>query len=198
MRVAGGAVLAMVAAATPALAQTSLDAFKDRGDDAKVHAASGFACPTKIGRFERDAVGEADTALGSVFCAYSARDGVYGTIVLKPVRGPYDGRASFAREFALQEGIGGHSVGETTIKLQAPHAPAVYARSYQTAKLADVHYRILFAGAGVGNWAVEATVEYMEPRDTDAKKEFLDAVYAAAGTEIVAGAGPLAAEAPPR
>jgi hypothetical protein len=38
----------------------------------------------------------------------------------------------------------------------------------------------------------------MEPRDVDAKKEFIDAVYAAAGTEIDARTGPLAAGVPPR
>jgi hypothetical protein len=197
MGVAIGVVLAAAAAVVPSFAQTNIDEFADRGDGAKTHKASGFVCPMKVGRFERDAVGQADPELGSVFCAYSARDGVYGTVVLKPNGGTYDARTSFAREFALQEGIGGRPVGETAIKVPAPQTPSIYARSYETAKLADVHYRILYAGAGIGSWAVEATVEYVEPRDTDAEKEFIDAVYAAAGAEIVARA-PLAAGAAPR
>jgi hypothetical protein len=53
-------------AALPAFAQTtSIDAFKDGSDEAKVHSASGFVCPLFIGHFERDAYGERAPKLGS-------------------------------------------------------------------------------------------------------------------------------------
>ena len=39
-------------------------------------------------------------------------------------------------------------------------------------------YRIVFTGAAVKNWAIQATVEYADPRDTALEQEFLSAVYA--------------------
>jgi hypothetical protein len=191
------AILASAWLGPSALAQSFKDDFADRGDGAKVHSASGFVCPLKIGGFERDAVGQSEPEIGSVFCAYSARDGVYGTIVLKPIVGPYDPRASLAREFSLQDGTGGRLIGEKALKIPRQEAP-IYARSYETATLLDAHYRALYTGDGIGNWAVEATVEYAEPRDSDSKNEFLAAVYAAALAEIAASPAPLAAGAAPR
>ena len=63
------------------------DAFTDGKDGAKVHKASGFVCPAKIGLFERDAVGDSDPETKTDFCAYSVLNGVYGTIKLTPLTG---------------------------------------------------------------------------------------------------------------
>jgi hypothetical protein len=199
---AGLAVAAILAGAgfgRIALAQSFTDDFADRADGAKVHSASGFVCPLKIGGFERDAVGQYQPEQNSVFCAYSARDGVYGTVVLKPLSGPYDPRASLDREFALQAGTGGRQIGEATLKLAGrPDPVVVYSRSYETARLLDAHYRALYTGAGFANWAVETTIEYAEPRDSDSKQEFLAAVYSAARAGFPAAVAPLAAGTAPR
>ena len=81
-------------------------------DGGKVHAASGFVCPAMIGAFERDAVGEADPAKSTDFCAYSALDGVYGTIKLMPLKAaPMTRRASLAPDFAKTGRLGGKRVG---------------------------------------------------------------------------------------
>lgn len=178
-----------VLAAGSALAADSNSPFVDGAKDVKVHSASGFVCPLKIGQFERDAAGQANQQTETDFCAYSALDGVYGTVTLTPLTGVYDAKASLADDFAVQEGTGGKQVGEATLKL----APLeIFTRSYETSHLADLHYRVLFAGAAVGNWAVETTIEYAEPRDNADQKEFLDAVYRAAAAEIKtsSGAGP--------
>jgi hypothetical protein len=180
--------LALALSAAPAFAQTTdIDAFKDAGkdagDDAKVHSASGFVCPLFIGHFERDAYGERDPSLGSDFCAYSARDGVYGTITLTPLKGvAYDPKTALQAEYTEQEGIGGKMVGEKQIAIGAGKiAPiAVYTRTYETAALETLHYRILFSGGTIGNWALEATVEFATPRDDDAVHDFLEAVYSEA------------------
>ncbi len=183
--------------AGPAFAQQDTDVFVDGKNNAKVHTASGFVCPLAIGVFERDSIGETDPATNTDFCAYSALDGVYGTITLKPLTGPYDAKDSLSAQFAEQEGSAGQLIGEGTQKF-TPHgkgaALEVYTRTYGTASLAELHYRVLFAGGVVGNWAVEATVEYADPRDTLLEKDFLDAVYAAALAEIRPG-GPPAAQA---
>jgi hypothetical protein len=170
--------------AQPACAQnTAADTFADGKDDAKVHVASGLVCPLKIGLFERDSVGVADSETGADFCAYSALDGVYGTITLTPLAGAYDAKTSLAQEFTEQEQTGGKMIDESL-----PHGamPSIYTRTYETAKLEDLHYRVLFAGAAVGRWAVEATIEFADPRDTPQEKLFLEAVYKAAQSEIAA------------
>jgi hypothetical protein len=164
------------------------EAFVDARDGAKLHSASGFSCPARIGLFERDAVGEADPQIGADFCSYSALSGVYGTITLIPLTGSYDAKASLAGSFFEQEGTGGRQVeeGMTSIRARRGAAPlAVYTRIYETAKLEELHYRVLFAGAQFSHWAVEATVEYAEPRDAPVEDQFLRAVYAAAASEIV-------------
>jgi len=151
----------------------------------KLHAASGFLCAPKIATFERDAVGERDPQTGAVYCAYSKLDGVYGTVVLKPLRAPYDARSSLAGAFEETQSTGGRMTGEQMMKLgPQPVQLDVYARTFETARLSDTHYRVLFTGAAIGNWAVELTVEYADPRDTDAQKEFLSAVYSAATAQI--------------
>ena len=61
---------------------------------------------------------------------------------------------------------------------------ALYTRAYETAKLQDLHYRVLFTGAQFNTWALEVAVEYADPRDTTVEQEFLDAVYTAAQSEI--------------
>ncbi len=198
------ALAALAFALSPALAQTTnIDAFKDAGDDAKVHSASGFVCPLFIGHFERDAFGERDPSIGSDFCAYSARDGVYGTITLTPLKAAYDPKTALVPEFTEQEGIGGKMVGEKTLLLGGGRTPiSVYQRTYETAALETLHYRILFSGGTVGNWALEATVEFATPRDDAAQAGFLDAVYAEALTHIAklppgqTSAGALPAAAP--
>jgi hypothetical protein len=176
-------VLALLLA-TPAFAQTA-DPFVDGKNGAKVHSASGFVCPAKIGAFERDTASESDVETGADACDYAALDGIYGTIKLIPLSGPYSPRDSMAQDFIEQEGTGGKRVGESVLML-GPKTSAlpVYARTYRTARAEALEYRILFAGAQIGNWAVEVTVEYADPRDTPAEKAFLSAVYDSARKEI--------------
>jgi hypothetical protein len=181
------AAFVVLAAGGALAADTSSAPFVDGPKDTKVHAASRFVCPLKIGEFERDAAGETDPQSGTDFCAYSARDGVYGTITLKPLNGAYDAKTSFADAFSIQEGTGGKLVSEDVVKL----APLeIFTRSYETSHLADLHYRVLYAGTSVGNWAVEATIEYVEPRDNADQRDFLKAVYRGASAEIAAGSAP--------
>jgi len=169
--------LTVLAAAAPALAQTNVDVFSDGPANAKVHTASGFTCPGKIGLFERDAAGERDPSANTAFCAYSALDGVYGMITLVPLSGPYDPKAALAPEFVEEEDIGGKRIGEGTLKVGGA---SVYARTYETTSLENLHYRTLFSASAVGNWAVQVTLEYASPRDDAVKQEFLNAVYAGA------------------
>lgn len=165
-----------------AAAQNSSDTFADREDGAKVHA-SGFVCPQRIGEFERDAVGEYDPERNEDFCAYSALDGVYGTITLQPLNGGYDPKASFTDDFREQEATGGKRLSETTVRLNGSPL-AIYTRTYSTTHAEELDYRIVFAGAAVKNWVVQVTVEYADPRDTQTEAEFLRSVYAAAEREI--------------
>lgn len=170
--------------AAPALAQ-SADAFKDGPGYAKVHVASGFVCPAAIGPFERDAAGEYDVQTGADVCSYAALDGVYGTIVLTPLTGPYNPKVSLASQFVEEEGTGGKAIGDKTMTFGGKKAHmAVFTRSYRTARAEALEYRTLFTGAQLGNWAVEAMVEYADPRDDAQEKEFLDAVYANAAKEM--------------
>lgn len=163
------------------------EAFEDGKDGAKVHAASGLVCPLKIGLFERDAVGEFDPESHADFCAYSALDGVYGTIRIGPVNGVYDPRISLARDFAEEESTGGRKVAEGSITIAAHGAQplSVYARSYEAAELEELHYRVLLTGVDVKTWAVETTIEYAAPRDTGVANEFLQAVYTSVPGQIV-------------
>ena len=165
------------------------DTFADGENGAKQHVASRFVCPAKIGPFERDAVGETDPETGADFCAYAALDGVYGTIRLVPLHGVYDAKQSLAKDFAEQEGAGGQRIAESDVAiLPISHGSAIsaYTRTYETAKLEDLHYRVQFTGAAIGNWAVETTVEFAEPRDLPEAQSFLRAVYGAARKEIAA------------
>jgi hypothetical protein len=176
-------------AALPALAQDlTADPFADGANGDKIQIASGFVCPARIGGFERDAVGVSDVDTGTDFCAYAALDGVYGTIKLTPLSGAYDPKTLFEPDFAEQEKTGGKLVGEKTVTVDAKgSAPlAVYSRIYQTATLEDLHYYAEFTGAAVGNWAVEATIEYASPRNDAEAKAFLDAVYEGAAAQIAA------------
>jgi hypothetical protein len=175
-----------LAAAAAAAAQTvNFDPFTDTHDGGKLHAASGFVCPAKIGAFERDAVGESDPGKHADFCAYSARDGLYGTITLVPLTGPYDAQTALAPDFAKTESLGGKRVADGPAMLAAKPQPlVVYARTYETAKLDQFRYRVMFSGAQFGNWAVEATIEYADPRDTSVENQFLHAVYATAEHDI--------------
>lgn len=175
-------ILLMVLCATPAVAQSSSDTFADRDNGAKVHI-SGFVCPERIGPFERDAVGESDPEQQADFCAYSALDGVYGTITLAPLNGGYDPKASFADDFREQESTGGRRVGDRTVKIGGTPL-SVFTRTYRTARAESLDYRILFSGGVVRNWVVEATVEYGDPRDTKEEAQFLQTVYAAAEKQI--------------
>jgi hypothetical protein len=185
--------IASFALAAPAFAQTTnIDAFKDGPDQAKVHT-SGFACPQFIGHFERDAYGERDPSKSADFCAYSALDGVYGTITLTPLKGPYDAKAELAPEFTEQEGIGGKLVGEQTLNIgEGANKIPVYYRTYETAALETLHYRILFSTGTVGQWAIEATVEFATPRDDEKQRDFLNAVYTEALVDIAKAPPPTA------
>ena len=58
---------------------------------------------------------------------------------------------------------------------------AVYTRTYETAKLEELRIIACCSRAPSSrNWAVEATIEYADPRDTPVEDQFLRAVYAAA------------------
>lgn len=165
-----------------ALAQSGGDTFTNWDDGAKVHV-SGFVCPQRIGEFERDAVGEYDPEHNQDFCAYAARDGVYGTITLSPLNGGYDPKAAFAEDFAQQDATGGKRISEITVRLNGSPL-AIYTRTYRTSRAEALEYRTLFAGAAVRNWVVQVTVEYADPRDTQTEAEFLRTVYAAAERQI--------------
>jgi hypothetical protein len=182
-----GATILMASGAT---AQTVAgDTFSDGASGAKVHMASKFVCPAKIGPFERDAVGETDPETGADFCAYAALDGVYGTIKLVPLHGAYDAKLSLAQDFVEAEGAGGKRIEErdlAIITVSHGSAVSVYTRTYETAKLEDLHYRIQFAGAAIGNWVVETAIEFAEPRDLAEAQSFLRAVYGSAKNEIAA------------
>lgn len=176
---------------TPVSAQiVAGDTFADAADGGKLHVASRFICPAKIGPFERDAVGETDPQTGADFCAYAALDGVYGTIKLVPLRGPYDAKQSLANDFVEQEGSGGKVISENdlTVTITRGAPLAVYTRTYETAKLEDLHYRVQFAGAPIAGWAVETTIEFAEPRDLPEAQNFLHAVYDSAEREIATAA----------
>jgi hypothetical protein len=181
--------LAVLCIAGAAYAQDTPDPFADGADGAKVHTASGFVCPQQVGHFERDAVGERDPEAGADFCAYSALDGVYGTVTLEPLHGPYDPKAILAPDFVVQEGTGGRMIDESTRSIGPKATPlAIYTRTYETAKLESLHYRTLFASALLGAWTVQVTIEYADPRDDDAETEFFKAAYLDAMTNI-AGSG---------
>lgn len=159
---------------TGALAQSAGDVFSDGASNAKVHVASAFVCPSKIGLFDRDAVGERDPKASADFCSYSALDGVYGTIVLAPLSGPYDPKTALAPEFEELEATGGKVIGEG---IKTLGGAKTFARTYETTNLGDAHYRVLFAASAVGQWAVQVTMEYASPRDDALKQDFLNAVY---------------------
>jgi hypothetical protein len=175
----------LVFTALPAFAQTTdIDAFKDAPDEAKVHV-SGFVCPQFIGHFERDAFGERNPSIKSDFCGYSALDGVYGTITLTPLTGPFDAKASLVDEFAEQDGSSAKSIGEGTAFAGGGKNPIkVYTRTYETAALETLHYRIQFSVGTIGNWAVRVTTEFATPRDDDKQRDFLNTAFAEAIAHI--------------
>jgi hypothetical protein len=175
-------ILLIVLSVSPALAQSAGDTFSDRNDGAKAHV-SGFVCPERIALFERDAVGEADPEQQADFCAYSALDGVYGTITLQPLNGGYDPKAAFADDFREQESTGGKRISDKTVKIEDTPL-TVFTRTYRTARAESLEYRILFSGAVVKNWIVETTIEYGDPRDAKEEAQFLQTVYTAAEKQI--------------
>jgi hypothetical protein len=178
-------VLALGVGAASAGAQDVTDPFVNSANGAKTHTPSGFTCPLHIGVFERDAVGERDPKSSSDFCAYSALDGVYGTVTLSPLRGAFDPKAMLTPEFAVQEGTGSKLIGEETQTLGPKSAPlSVYTRTYETTKVAAQRYRILFSSAAIGDWAVDVTLEYADPHDILIKSDFLNSVYASAIRQI--------------
>jgi hypothetical protein len=186
------ALIGALALSSATAQTTNIDAFKDGADEAKVHSASGFVCPLFIGHFERDAYGERDPSIGADFCAYSAIDGVYGTITLTPLKAAYDPKTALIPEFTEQEGIGGKIVGERTMNVGGGATPiSVYTRTYETAALETLHYRIMFSGGTIGNWALEATVEFATPRDDEKLHDFLNAVYTEALVHVAKAPPPL-------
>jgi len=178
------AVLSAVLLSSAALAQPAgMDVFAEGKNGDKVHTASGFVCPHAIGTFVRDAAGEADPEQQTASCSYSTLDGVYGSITLVPLRDGYDPKNSLAPQFEQQQATGGKMVWQGTVKIGNPPL-AVYVRLYQTAKLEDLKYTVLYSGSVVKNWAVETTIEYADPRDAPEKNTFLNGVYQAAMAEI--------------
>ena len=179
--------LAFAALVTTAILSPShaADVFADGANGAKVHEASGFVCPLKIGDFERDAVGERDPETGTDYCAYSALDGVYGSVMLRPAPKEADPKALLDADFAVEEGSGARLLAEWYQPLGAKNAPLqAYLRTYETAHLESQRYITLFASAAVNGWVVQATVEYADPRNKDLQAAFLNVVYAAAAREI--------------
>ncbi len=170
--------------ASAAFAQPAgMDVFAEGKNGDKIHTASGFVCPHAIGTFVRDAAGETDPERQTASCNYSTLDGVYGIITLVPLKDGYDPKNSLASQFEETQTTGGKMVWQGTVKIGKPPL-AVYSRIYQTAKLEDLKYSVLFSGSVVKNWAVETTIEYADPRDTPEKTAFLNAVYEAALAEI--------------
>ncbi len=184
-------VFACIFSLVSARAQDMADPFADGPNGAKIHTASGFVCPQQIGHFERDAVGERGPEAGADFCAYSALDGVYGTVTLEPLHGAYDPKAILAPDFVVQEGTGGRMIDEGMRSVGPKATPlAIYTRTYETAKLESLHYRTLFASAALGAWTVQVTIEYADPRDNDVETAFLNAAYQDAVTNIAGGGRP--------
>jgi hypothetical protein len=176
--------LLSAALAVPVLAQD--DAFVDAPNGAKQHIASTFVCPAQIGRFERDAVGVRDPEREADFCAYSARDGVYGTVTILPLHGEFNPEALLAPDFVVQEGTGGRRSSEGVQNLGPQKNLPVYQRIYDAAKIETMRYRVQFACAVLGGWAIEVTVEYADPRDSGFKDDFVNAVYGAAQAKLAA------------
>ncbi|MDE2013329.1 MAG: hypothetical protein KGJ75_10425 [Alphaproteobacteria bacterium] len=172
-------------AASAASAQVPGGDFQDGPKNEKIHVASGFVCPDRIGGYVRDAVGQSDPGSGADFCSYYGFDGIYGTVTMTPLHDGYDPEQSMAPQFTEQEGIGAKKIGEGTFEF-GPKGDAlgIYTRTYETSRLATLHYRILFTGAAVKNWVLETTVEYADPRDDKMKEDFIDAVYGAALKQI--------------
>lgn len=182
-------LLVLAAFLAPVSAQDLGDVFADAPDNAKQHIASGFVCPLQIGEFERDAVGQKEPSAGADYCAYSALDGVYGTITLVPLPRTYDPKAMLAPDFSIEEGSDAKLLNEEIETLGPKSAPlAVYTRTYETAKLAALKYETLYASAAVGAFVVEVEIEYASPRDKDLRDAFLDAVYAAAAKKLAPAA----------
>lgn len=160
--------------------------FTDVGAGGKRHSASGFVCPAEIGRFDRDAVGQRNPLAHADYCLYSARDGVYGTVVISPLPGSFDPKTLMAHDFIVQEGSGGRMSSEGVVMLGPNHDLAVYTRTYDAARVEAMRYRVQFTAAAVGAWAVQATVEYADPRDVETRNSFLDAIFASALKQFAA------------
>jgi hypothetical protein len=170
--------------ATAAHAQLSgADVFSEGKNGDKIHIASGFVCPHALGAFVRDAAGETDPERQTASCNYSTLDGVYGTVTLVPLHDGYEPKSSLASRFSEQEATGGKILWQGNVKI-GKSPLSVYARIYQTAKLEELKYTVLYSAAVVKNWAVETTVEYADPRDVPEKNAFLNGVYGAALAEI--------------
>jgi len=182
--VLGGAMFVLPAFVLPAMAQNKADDdFMTAKDNAKLHVASGYICQAHEGRFERDAVGNVDLALGTDFCAYSGLDGAYATITLSPLRSGYNPKTSLTPQFEEQQATGGRMIGQKTVSFGEPPL-SVYTRQYETSKLENLVYTVEFTSAAVRNWVVEVTLEYADPRDTPESKDFLKKVYLQAMTQI--------------
>lgn len=171
------AAAALILAGLCAAAGAADSVFEDAGSGAKRHILSGFVCPLQIGSFGRDAVGEYRPSDDSDYCTYSGRDGVYATLMLTPLHSGYDARTHLVPEFIVQEGSGARQSGEGTLFLGPDHTLAVYSRTYDTARLESLRYRVQFTGSAVGNWIVETVLEYTDPRSLVEKNAFLNAVY---------------------
>lgn len=160
-----------------------MDVFSEGNNGEKIHEGSGFVCPYALGPFVRDAAGETDPERQTVTCNYSTQDGVYGTVTLLPLRSGYEPKASLAAQFEQQQATGGKVVWQGTSTIGTPPL-AVYIRLYQTAKLEELKYTVLYSSSAVKNWVVETTIEYADPRDKPEKDTFFNGIYAAALAQI--------------
>jgi len=175
-------VFAAVLAFAAAQAE-DLEGFAPRDDGAVLHTASGFACPEKIGSFERDAAGRRENG---DYCAYSALSGVYGTIVLRPLRIPFDPAAVLTPECRMVERMGGKVLSETVQPIGSQDvAIPVFLRTYEMARLDALTYRTQLASSAIGAWTVEVVIEYAHPRDKEEQTGFVTAVYSEAAKDLI-------------
>ncbi len=103
-----------------------------------------------------------------------ALDGVYGTIILTPLSGPYDPKTALVAEFQEQEATGGKVIGEATQKFGGANRLHAQLRDIEPRRCALSR---AICGERGRTMAVQVTMEYASPRDEALKQDFLNAVY---------------------
>ncbi|MEI9930602.1 MAG: hypothetical protein WDM89_08635 [Rhizomicrobium sp.] len=108
------------------------------------------------------------------FVRIPALDGVYGTIILTPLSGPYDPKTALVAEFQEQEATGGKVIGEATQKFGGANRLHAQLRDIEPRRCALSR---AICGERGRTMAVQVTMEYASPRDEALKQDFLNAVY---------------------